>query len=91
MSWVEVLLGDIVQIYLHKTYGHGWHDVNKWLYGLINVRLNLDVIFAGIVEDIEALPELPKISRFWLILRFTAWILPSEWELEMTWNEPCRT
>ena len=28
----------------------------------------IPVIFADIVEDIEALPELPKISGFWLIL-----------------------
>ena len=39
MSWVEGL-GDILQIYLHKTCGHGWH-ANIWLYGLINVRLDL--------------------------------------------------
>ena len=42
MSWVEGLLGDILQIYLDKTCGHGWHDLNKYLYGLINVRLDLD-------------------------------------------------
>ncbi len=43
MSWVEGLLGDILQIYLHKTMscGHGWHDLNIYLYGLINVRLDL--------------------------------------------------
>ncbi len=43
MSWVEGLLGDILQIYLDKTCGHGWHDLNIYLYGLINVRLDLDL------------------------------------------------
>ncbi len=42
MSWVEGLLGDILQIYLHKTCGHGWHDLNIYLYGLINGRIDLD-------------------------------------------------
>ncbi len=26
MSWVEGLLGDVLQIYLDKTCGHGWHS-----------------------------------------------------------------
>ena len=42
MSCVEGCLGDILQIYLHNTFGHGLHDLKIYLYGLINVRLDLD-------------------------------------------------
>ncbi len=42
MSWVEGFLGDILQIYLHNTFEYGLHDLNIYLYGLTNVRLDLD-------------------------------------------------